>query len=191
MSIVIDRTVEDNNQITAFDNSFVQQLNAYLYDVTFTDTTKHLSNDVQQSVAGDQLFIPNIDYFNALSLSKDFDMIVYAEMLKTYSTNTQRILYYNVAVEYNPLKCTYYSNQFVNILINLQDGNNQGDTTNVYVGTKYAFQDKFSLDNPINCVLQLRPSAKKVTTGLSNYLGQSVDFIFFVSIDKNLIVCGP
>ena len=191
MSIVIDRTVDDNNQITAFDNSFVQYLNSYLYDVTFTDTTKHLSNDIQKAITSDQLFIPNIDYFNALSLSKDFDVIIYAELLKTYSTNLQRILYYNVAVEYNPLRCTYHASQFINVLINLQDGNNQGDTTNIYVGTKYAFQDKFPVDSPINCVLQLRPSAKKVTTGLSNYLGQSVDFIFFVSIEKNLIVCGP
>lgn len=87
MGIVIDRTDSSCNYIAAFDKSFIDFINNYLSDVTFTDTTKRLSVGVQSAQTGDWVILPNIDWFNSLSVTRDFDIIVSTELLKTYDSN--------------------------------------------------------------------------------------------------------
>ncbi len=199
MPIVIDRTnATDNQWINEFDRTFVGdtqtdttgQLYGLLSDVTFTDVTKKLMYGAQYAQFMDWVYIPNIDVFNSLAMSVEPDIIVVPELLRTYDSNYWRVLYYTVGIDYNPLRCSWHGKQFMNILLNLWDGLNSVDDTQYNVGMKYMYQQYFTLDTPVQCILQTKPSAKKVNSDRANYIRQVIDFIFFVIVDPNVVVCG-
>lgn len=198
MSIIIDRNTSDTYYIDEFDKTFVGdaqmdvtgQLYSYLSDVTFTDNTKRLKLGVQNSNVGDWVYIPNIDVFNSLAISKDFDIIIVPELLRTYDSNYQRILYYTVGIDYNPLRCSQYAKQYMGVLLNLYEGLNSIDETQYSVGTKYMDWQYFKLADPVQCILQWKPTAKKVNADRANYIRWSLDFIFMLMVDSNVVVCG-
>ena len=196
MPIIIDRTAQDNYQLGDFNKTFIDQLYVYMSDVTFTDSDKQLRWGAQDSVVNDQVYLPNIDIFNSLAVDLDLDIVMSAELLRTYNSNFQRLLFYQVNIDYHPIRTSQYGMQYMNVLLNLQEGLNSTDETLVYFGLeKYADQPFFNLANmpltePINCVLQTKPVARKFDSDRSNMLRQTVDFVFLVMLDKNIQVCG-
>ena len=191
MPIIINvNDFTDNNQVKEFDSSFNSFVKEYLTDVTFTDITKHIHSNLETSNVGDQILLPSVDRFNSLTLPKDFDIIVSIECLKIYSTDSQRLLFYNINIDYQPLRCEKYGFYFMNVLMNLQEGLNSEDETQTYFGLKYADQKYFYLDDPVQCIIQPTPSAKKVNQARANYIRQSIDFVFMVNLHKNIQLCG-
>lgn len=190
MPIIIDKTnCNDHFYVELFDSTFSQWLFNQLSDVTFSDTTKHIKWGVQSASNFDWVYLPDLAVFNSLSISKDLDIIVSRELLRTYESNYQRILYYTINVDYNPIRCNQYARQLMNVLVNLWEGFDRTDTTTSFVGLKYAFQEYFNLSDPVDCVIWSRPQARNINADKANYLRQSIDFIFMLSINKFFVVC--
>ena len=196
MPIIIDRTAQDNYWLGDFNKTFIDQLYLYMSDVTFTDSDKRLRWGAQDSTVNDWVYLPNIDIFNSLAVDMDLDLILSTELLRTYNSTFQRLLYYQVNVDFHPIRTSWYGMQYMNVLLNLQEGLNSTDETLVYFGLeKYADQPFFTLANmplsePISCVLWTKPVARKFDSDRANLLRQTIDFVFLVMLDKNIQVCG-
>ena len=158
--------------------------------MTFTDVPKKLVYGAQDAQFMDWVYIPNIDNFNALAMSIEPDIIVVPELLRTYDSNFWRVLYYTIGIDYNPLRCSWHGKQFMNILLNLWDGLNPTDDTQYNIGMKYMDWQYFTLADPVQCILWLKPSAKKVNSDRANYIRWVVDFVFMIMVDSNIVVCG-
>jgi hypothetical protein len=196
MPIIIDRTSNDvscQNYITVWDDSLQYFLFNYLTDVTFTDTTKNLKLGLNNALAQDWVYLPKTDHFATLAFTKDLDIIIHAPLLKVYESGYWFALYYDIEIDYNPLRGSDYAFHFMNIVLNMWDGLNiKADNSVVFIGMKYAYWDHtgFTYPDLVNCALWAKPSARRVVTSRANYARWSIDVPFLLSVKDNITVCG-
>lgn len=195
MPIIIDRTSDDiscRNYITVQDDSLQYFLFNYLTDVTFTDTTKNLKLGLTNSLSQDWVYLPKTDHFAALAFTKDFDIIIHAPLLKIYTSNMWLALYYDLEIDFNPIRGSDYAFHFMNVVLNLWDGlNDKTDNTVVFIGTRYAWFNPsgFTLPDLVGCALWEKPTARKVRTDRANYVRWSIDMAFLLNV-RDIQVCG-
>ena len=189
MSIIIDRTSSDRNYIHAQDDSIQKFFFNYLSDVTFTDTTKSLAWGLNTANSHDWVYLWNTDQFSSLAFSKDLDIIIHPEFLRVYESDYWRALYYDVEIDYNPLRASDYAFHYMNIIMNLWEGiNEKADNTVVFLGMKYAYWDHtdFTYPKMVDCALWAKPSAKKVQNSRGNYIRWAIDIVFLLSVNENI-----
>lgn len=121
-----------NTYIEKFDKLFIDWMYDYIKsDKEFEKITDNVNLVVNSPKTNSWLYIRNIDYFNSLGLCVDLDLIVIPELLKTFDQNFQRVLMYQVSIDYNPLTTKWKAINLMNKILNIQEGTNIEPVTEI------------------------------------------------------------
>ena len=164
---------------------------------TLNPNDKTLTDDINNAGSADWVFVKNIDFFNAIKTTYDYQIIIVPEFVTSAKTQNFRILNYSVNIDYNPIYTHKEAVALLNSILNLQDLPVDG-TKHCIIGTEFKIQDFFEghpdstyLDQmeEITCILFTKPTFKKVQIGQANYLRYNIDlsFMFLINVNATLV----